>query len=418
METERDDSASSQLPVMSPTPILLPLATTLVVPPTLLVLIVLLSTSFHFVKKFKVPKDSWITAAHAFATEGIQILLSALAILSPMVYTVSLHNIGQEHDISVTQSALAACIGVPCIATLHVLAVYAVDSIEGLILLGTWQHPYEWKCFITTRTKLFSKKTRMKRGIHVGRKRASSAPGTVKEISKFEARMRKDQRRMEYLDLAWQFGARTDPEGLSAQPWTSCTSFDSISEQVCSSDEYSGNTKKGAIHDVWLACRDQTRQLGSYSYRPVTWRQYKKTVDAIRESMGCSLSGERHQDVVGPAMAMTRGASDWFSRTDCLLAIGIESILPISRLVVALGEYGMNYHDGSLRRCAFGNQYTTPRCLYWSRRQSRVPNLVTNLSTFLIPILHILQRDMRTVNFFLPLRLWRVEACFLLTSRD
>lgn len=90
------------------------------------------------------------------------------------------------------------------ILVMHIFGLYAVDLIEGWILLKEWVHPYQWRCFILTRTLLFPHKQPVAYRRMMART-LSEPVGKTKEIVavRQECRRRRMLTSLAYLDLTY-----------------------------------------------------------------------------------------------------------------------------------------------------------------------------------------------------------------------
>jgi hypothetical protein len=185
--------------------------------------VVLLSFSYRFAKSTG-PSASLVTSStasryrrlttlHALATEATQILIAALAIFNTICL---LAETGQSFEWSLLDKNTlwtSHILGCLAIATLHIIAIYAVDILEGRILLGRWTHPYGWRCFVVTRCRMMRVKRMWKKPL--SSKRVKHLPldsrGTIttrRRCKGFDCIRVPEKRRasVDYLDLAGSEG--------------------------------------------------------------------------------------------------------------------------------------------------------------------------------------------------------------------
>ena len=88
---------------------------------------------------------------HALATESCQLLLVLLTVTDTACVVGSIVKLSLKGDISTTNAAFLIEAAVVGSFAIHAVAIFAVDLIEGRILLGTWTHSYKWQPFVLTR---------------------------------------------------------------------------------------------------------------------------------------------------------------------------------------------------------------------------------------------------------------------------
>lgn len=180
----------------APTSALLPFA--------LLALAVLLSISFRLlINVHLTPRQGQLlTTIHAFATEGVQLLLAILCFFNSALYVYATLDFNENGEVSITRSqdiVLVALAAVGSIA-LHIIAIYAVDVIEGRILLGRWIHPYERQPFILTIVWLFPEMRPATQRHVLRRERQEHA--TRADFEPYDDETVTAMERLQYLDLA------------------------------------------------------------------------------------------------------------------------------------------------------------------------------------------------------------------------
>ena len=185
---------------------------TVIFPSILLALIVLLSLSYALVEKTTVSSKATrakLTTLHAFATEGIQVLLALAGPVHSANFAFTALNLGRrEYDDERNEAILVACVGAICIVCVHVFAVYAVDLIEGCIWSGKgrWQHRYNWHLFVITRRLLFLS-TRKREALVAPRqirphRRANSEPVTLAMLR--DAKVQRMERQTTPVPGCWR----------------------------------------------------------------------------------------------------------------------------------------------------------------------------------------------------------------------
>ena len=175
---------------------------TAILPLGLLAFVMLLSTSYSFVKQTKPSRRRQIlTNINAFATEAIQLLLAVLCVTNIVILANFNLELSGTHKTASNVFVLLAPVTITGILALHIVAIYAVDLIEGRILLGKWTHPYDWRCLIITRSIFFGE-GRPKKSLPCRRRRALSEPWIVEDFRRCEERLKADLRKLAYLDLA------------------------------------------------------------------------------------------------------------------------------------------------------------------------------------------------------------------------
>lgn len=104
---------------------------------------------------------------HAWSVEAIQLCLAGIAVdnLFRFIHAIITPIIGNGTGCLTCGYGLLSTsytdIFVICVTLLaDLLAIYAVDLIEGLISLEQFTHPYQWRCFVLTRHVLFPNKKR------------------------------------------------------------------------------------------------------------------------------------------------------------------------------------------------------------------------------------------------------------------
>lgn len=159
--------------------------------PVLLMLVALLGFSYQQVKMMKFSKatlDKLITF-HAFAIEAIQLLIAFVGVSNCIIFSTAILELGEEFGLMNAVELLVTF-------ALHIFAVYAVDFIEGLVLLGQWKHPYDDQCLVLTKNLLLSRWNNHYR-------RTSKDLKTVKAVDAVTAQTLKSLARLDYLDLAY-----------------------------------------------------------------------------------------------------------------------------------------------------------------------------------------------------------------------
>lgn len=136
-------------PVAVPNAIILPLA--------VFALVVIISRSYKEVKQLQLSpaKKQHLIDIHALATECCQLSLVVLLISDTVFIVERIIQLTLSGDISTTNAALLIEAAVVGSFVIHVIAIFAVDLIEGRILLETWTHPYKWQPFVLTRRWIF-----------------------------------------------------------------------------------------------------------------------------------------------------------------------------------------------------------------------------------------------------------------------
>ena len=187
--------------VLSSTRVFAPIAFAL--PFALLVLVVVLSVSYRILKGLNLAASNHnlVTTIHAFATEGAQLALAGLGVVNTAIFTCATLDVHTVCKITKPRSVALITLAAVGNVALHVVAVYAVDLIEGAILCPEmgWRHPYQGRCFIITRNWLFSRRRQKKGGLREQRRRR---PASDQDLQAFEASIRETVSKLNYLDLA------------------------------------------------------------------------------------------------------------------------------------------------------------------------------------------------------------------------
>lgn len=201
-------------------------------PLALLIIVVLLTFNYGRLqrrsKQCHPETLSRLTTMHAFATEGVQIVLAGHGVFSMYYFTAATQHIVIK-NCRLTMLAMwpTTAAVATSVVVLHVIAVYAVDLIEGRILMGGWIHPYGWRPFVIMRSWIFGQavkrissvqqvpgkpSTRVNRDKRFEgldgfiRTRSMSLPGTKAERAVLDSWDIEYTKHLEYLDLANQVG--------------------------------------------------------------------------------------------------------------------------------------------------------------------------------------------------------------------
>ena len=129
----------------------------IILPLSVLALVVLISLGYKKVKQLRLSpaKNQHLIDIHAVATECCQLSLIVLLITDTALIVERIIQLTLSGDISTTTAALLIEAAVAGSFAAHVVAIFAVDLIEGRVLLATWTHPYKWQPFVLTRRWLF-----------------------------------------------------------------------------------------------------------------------------------------------------------------------------------------------------------------------------------------------------------------------
>lgn len=188
-----------------------------IIPLLLLGIVALLSLSYRFSRTLELSKPTrkTVIAIHAFATEGVQLLLAVNALINTALLFLAISRASSPScENKASKTTLNAAIVAFGTLAGNIFAVYAVDLIEGWIVSRKLVHPYQWRCLIITRALLFTPKTHT--AVRVTRRRARTlSEPTPTDVRTLPSGICTYRRRMEmlpdlaYLDLAYLDFARS-----------------------------------------------------------------------------------------------------------------------------------------------------------------------------------------------------------------
>jgi hypothetical protein len=221
--------------------------------------IIPLSFSYRLLKAnsaiFSASTVHLLTTIHAFATEGLQIIILCMCLRSLRLFLNTV-----QYSIGTGSACILRILGCIITIAIHGLAIYAVDIIESRILLGSWKHPYNGACLVLTRCQLLSLQQTWRKSNTTQTKRQRTkrrwSTGSYESLGKARGQL-------DYLDL---------DSGYKGKDWTT----DRIAASAGNGKEGDEGNKK-LVHDHAIGNNmptppdsgSQTRRSNSVSWDPM-----------------------------------------------------------------------------------------------------------------------------------------------------